>query len=318
MLQEAYQGHIIALIEEIHKSGKMLRDLANRSAVHRSRAPIVSNHLNVLLPCFSKSLRDIIACCDDKTIARPLRWQKMYHDMVKESGGMGPPQRFLTYNEFLAQLLFLVVRDRHFDPGQLSTLSATIADLRERQGLPAPVQSPTVNPSDPVAAAQEQLAVSSARHAPAGQNQVVLIAHPSDPVHWCEQVFSLPLSSRTDMGLADRSFAHGPFVPEGSQTTVVARHVFMRRTFDRGRICVKFIENDAANRAPWISVRLLSPGGVGQSYSYQGHHELCVRRDANSLVLMRWSRSARCAKDWLVLGFITWEGEFARGGIGTH
>lgn len=312
MLSKSYHGHLVALTEEIRKSAKFLRDLADRGHVHHSRAPIVSNHLNVLLPCLSKSLRDITSRYDDKTISRELRWRKMYHDMVKESGGLGPPQRFMMYNDFLLQLLFLLVRDKNFDPGQLEALRAGILDLRERRGIPAPVQSPTITSVGPINVASNQLFRPGPGPSQEGQNGVVLVPLPRERTHWCKQVFSLPLSSHTDMGLPDRSRALGPFMPEGDQMGVLARRTLVRRSFDNGRLCVTFLENGAANDAPWVAVRVCGPGGAGQSFSYRGHHELCVRRDSNTLVLMRWSRSARCARDWLVLGFVTWEGEFER------
>lgn len=314
VLSESYHGHMVALAEEIRKSAKLLRDLADRSYVHHSRAPIVSNHLNVILPCFSKSLRDITTRYDDKTISRENRWRKMYNDMVEESGGLGPPQRFMMYNGFLFQLLFLLVRDRNYDPGQLEALRASILDLRQRRGLPAPVQSPTITSLSPVVPIRPVTIVPNQvirpLPGPRQETQVVLVQLPRERAHWCEQVFSLPLSSRTDMGLPERSRALGPFVPEGGKTEVVARRTLVRRSFDKGRICVTFLENGAADDAAWVRVRVLGPGGVGQSFSYRGHHELCVHRDGNTLVLMRWSRSMRCARDWLLLGFVTWEGEF--------
>lgn len=294
-------GHLVALIEEIHKSAKLIRDLASRSQVHNARAPIVSSHLGVLLPCLSKSLRDITQRYEDRTISRERRWRKMYHDMVEESGGLGPPQRFMVYNEFLLQLIYLLVRDTKYDPGQLEVLRARILDLRQRRGIALAPSQPTPITTN-VVVTQGQVG---------GQGAIVVVPLPSERVHWCEQVFSLPLSSRTDLGQPERSRALGPFVPEGGdpQHPVVARRIFLRRSFDEGRMCVMFVENAAANGASWVMVRLLLPGGVGQIFSYRGHHELCVRRQGNALVLMRWSRSSRCAKDWAVLCFATWEGE---------
>lgn len=294
-------GHLVALIEEIRKSAKLLRDLASRSQVHHSRAPIVSSHLCVVLPCLSKSLRDISQRYEDTTITREQRWRKIYHDMVKESGGLGPPQRFMMYNDFLLQLIYLLVRDTKYDPGQLEALRARILDLRQRRGIAlAPSQSTTITTN----------AVATQGHM-GGPGTVIVVPLPSERVHWCEQVFSLPLSSRTDMGQSERSCALGPFVPEGGdpQHPVAARRTLLRRSFDGGRICVMFVENAAANGASWVAVRVLVPGGVGQVFSYRGHHELCVRRQGNALVLMRWSRSSRCARDWAVLCFVTWEGE---------
>lgn len=321
---------MVALTEEIRRSSKILRDLADQSRVHSSRVPIVSNHLNVVLPCMSRSLRDITAHYDNKTLSRELRWRTMYYDMSKESGGMGPPQRFMMYNHFLGLLFYLLVRDKNFDPGQLEALRSRILDLRSRRGIPEPAQSPAaINAAAAAAATTASIAGPDQLIRQATTTTTVIPFPPRERVgagagagaaasaaaaatHWCEQVFAQPPSSHTDMGLPDRSRAFGPWSPNDD---LHPRRTLLRRSFDNDRLCVTFIEADdgRGGTAPWVVITRIGGGGGGGGgahyVSYQGHHELCVLREGNALVLKRWSRSARCAKDWAMLSFVTWEGE---------
>lgn len=314
---------MVALTEEIRKSAKLLRDLGGRGPAHMPRAPAVANHLNVLLPCLSRSLRDITARCDDKTVSRELRWRGLYHAFVKESGGgLGPPQRFMVYNDFLAQLLCLLTRDGGHDPARLEALRARILDLRHRRGIPAPVQSPTEAAVATIAdggrggGGPHQLIRRgfAAPRGPGGPSDALVAAvvpqPPRSRAHWCEQVFAPPLSSRTDMGLPERSRAFGPFTA-AALPPPSARRVLVRRAFDGGRLGVELVENAAAGGAPWVVVAVPQQGGGDGGRvltSARGCHELCVRRERNALFLMRWSRSEGCAKDWVVLCFVTWEG----------
>jgi hypothetical protein len=110
VLPESLHGHMIFLIEEMRGSGRLLRDLGDRSQVHISRAPIVVSHLNLVLPCLCKTLRDITTHLDDKTLSREIRWRKMYHKMTEEAGGVPLPQRFVLYNHFLSLLKDLLTR----------------------------------------------------------------------------------------------------------------------------------------------------------------------------------------------------------------
>jgi hypothetical protein len=110
VLPENFHGHMILVSEEIRKCCVLLRDLADRSQVHISRVPVVLDYLYVLLPCLSKSLRDIKAYIDDKTLSREIRWRKMYNKMTEEAGGLLLPQRFILYNQFLLMLRYLLTR----------------------------------------------------------------------------------------------------------------------------------------------------------------------------------------------------------------
>lgn len=281
-LQESYHGHLNAVIEEIRRSVRILRDLADRSHLHVSRAPVVANHLNVVLPCMSKTLRDITGYYDDKTITRETRWRKMYHEMLKE-GGLPLPQRFMMYNHFLTLLLFLLTRDKNYDQAQLELIRVRIMDLRQRRGIPAPVQAPVME-----LVRLETMVAPLMRERP----------------HWADLVFNLPLVSRTDMKGPERSQAFGPFAPAGDINIPDAAKVLLRRSFDNDRLCLMIAIN-AMDGAPYIVLRVYDAGT--EWFCYRGVHEVCIYRDENSLKLKRWSVTSQSSKIWAILSFITWE-----------
>lgn len=296
-------------------SSQMLRELAGHSGKHKSRTPIVGNHLNLLLPCMSKTLRDITDYYNDKTISRELRWRKMYHEMMKEAGGISVPQRFILYNHFLRLLLCLLTKDKHFDPGQLEMLRHKILDLRQRRGIPVPVQKPAAG-----AAAGPSLDHQVVNHRPSANRQTPppppqasnrpqdasIVPLPRERVHWCQAVFALPLSSRTDIPGPEKSRVGPPFAPPWDPNRPVERKVLMRRSFDSQKMCVKFILD--AKDTPFVDIRMYSGGAPW--HAWWGHHEVRLRREGNTLVLSRRSRYVPEWKVWAMLSFVTWEGKF--------
>lgn len=293
-LAHSLHGPMILLAEEVWKSGRVLRELADRGHVHVSRATAVVNHLNVVLPGLSKSLRDITGYYDDKTITRELRWRKMYHEMKKEADGMELVPRFQLYNRFLSLLVGMLVRGGEKaatppqDRVQLDVLRARIMALRDRQGLPAPTQSPV--------AEQMAMVPLSARERP----------------HWAEHVFAHPPSSHTDMHEPQRSHAKGPFISAAAAAAgagprlPVAARILLRRSFDNDHLGLLIIIN-AANSGPYFVLRVYEGGQ--QLFSYRGIHEICVEQVGSTLRLKRWSHSIQGPKLWAVLSFVTWEGK---------
>ncbi|SPQ18953.1 ac2ded5a-847b-42b1-9134-2f1cee772df4 [Thermothielavioides terrestris] len=128
-LPESFHSHLIALAEEIRASTRLLRGLADRSQVHVGRVPLLANYLDVLLPCLSRTLNDITAHYEDKTLSRETRWRKMYNKMTEEAGGLPLPQRFVLYNHFLCLLKQLLTRSPSFDLNTLEILRARIVEL---------------------------------------------------------------------------------------------------------------------------------------------------------------------------------------------
>lgn len=109
-LVEANNPHMAALIDEIRACAFYLRELVDLSHVYQDRAPVVLNHLNVVLPCLSRSLRDITTFYEDRSMNKRTRWRTMYHNMTNEADGLKLPERFELYNYFLRSLRDVVVR----------------------------------------------------------------------------------------------------------------------------------------------------------------------------------------------------------------
>jgi hypothetical protein len=168
---------LMATIEEIRYSSAILRELADLSQIHQDRVPVVLNYLNTVLPCLSRTLRDIKSHYEDKALSRHKRWQKMNHDMAEEVDGIYLAERFHIYKSYLMCLRDLLTRSPNFDLNTLDILGERILKMRETRGIPPP---------------------------PARVGPVVgvetLMAPMIDPnIHWAENIFSLPLPSRTKM-----------------------------------------------------------------------------------------------------------------------
>jgi hypothetical protein len=109
-LAESYHAQITALIEEIRTTSNILRQLFERAGAFFNRVPVVLDYLNIVLPCLSRTLRDITTFYEDRALAKDLRWRKMYHKMMAEAGNMPLLHRFSLYNHFLTVLVQLLVR----------------------------------------------------------------------------------------------------------------------------------------------------------------------------------------------------------------
>ncbi|KAK3394626.1 hypothetical protein B0H63DRAFT_506302 [Podospora didyma] len=282
-LPVSFHTHLIALTEEIRSSSRLLRDLADRSQVHISRVPIVLNHLGVLLPCLCKTLRDITTYYEDKTLSREIRWRKMYNKMTEEAGGLPLPNRFVLYNNFLSLLKQLLTRSPNFDLNSLEALRTRLLALREQRGIPPPpVQS-----------------------GPLIRQDLMSLAVVQEPnAHWAEQIFSLPLPSRTALKHPRSSKSYGPFFPWGHLNIPAEPKILFRRPFDNDKISIVVFLN-SVDQSPYILMRTIQGGNPW--FSMYGVHELCIGREGSALQLKRWSRSEQASKLWAALYFLTWE-----------
>lgn len=282
-LPEAYGGTITSLVDEIRRSARKLRDLADRSQMHFTRVPILLNYLDVILPCYSKTLRDITEFYEDRTVSKDMRWRRMYHKMTQEVSGLPLPQRFMLYNCFLESLRHLLMRSTLFDLNGLETLRTRIIKLREARGLPTPTTQlgPVLRP------------------------EIMLRPAPQDPtLHWAEQIFSLPLTSRTALKHIRPSTAYGPFQAWGQLNIPKQVKMLFRRPFDEDRLALMTYLNHV-NQTPYFLLRTYHLGG--QWFSLLGAHELFIRREGSALLLERYSSSQMGVKLWASLYFKTWE-----------
>lgn len=111
-LPEANRRQLRSLIDEIRTTSLILRELADLSQVHQDRVPLVLDPLNTVLPCLSRSLRDIITHYENRKLTKVNRWRTMFHEMTNEAGGLQLqlPQRFVVYNHYLTAIRNLLFR----------------------------------------------------------------------------------------------------------------------------------------------------------------------------------------------------------------
>lgn len=109
-LGENNDVHMASIVDSIRACACHLRELADLSQIHQERIRIVLNHLNVILPCLSRTLRDITTYYEDRSMSKKNRWRTMYHNMAEEAEGMTLPHRFKLYNYFLKSLRDVLIR----------------------------------------------------------------------------------------------------------------------------------------------------------------------------------------------------------------
>ncbi|PNP42571.1 hypothetical protein TGAMA5MH_05312 [Trichoderma gamsii] len=281
-LPEANRRQLRSLIDEIRTTSLILRELADLSQVHQDRVPLVLDPLNTILPCLSRSLRDIVTHYENRKLTKVNRWRTMFHDMTNEAGGLQLPQRFVVYNHYLTAIRNLLSRSPDFDLKMMEAFRLQILNLREARGIPPP----------PIQAGP---LVRYGTIAPIGKDT---------SVHWAEQIFSIPLPSRSALkgGLPSESF--GPHRPWGHLTIPTNSKVLFRRPVDDDKISL-IAYSDGRDGSPYLLLRTFYMGGPW--FSLRGVHELCIQRENDSIQFTRWSHSENCSKLWATLRFGTWE-----------
>ncbi|PHH73581.1 hypothetical protein CDD82_5381 [Ophiocordyceps australis] len=283
-LGDCAKSHLASIVQEIATGARLLRELADLSQIHLNRVPLILNPLNVVLPCLSRSLRDIATHCADKSLSRSNRWRLLHCTMVNETGGLSLLRRFDTYNQFFASIRGLLIRSSDFDVIKSEKLSSTIMHLREARGIPSP----------------------SIQIEPLGHFDVRDSLDNQSKIHWAERIFSLNLPSRTALvgrQLCSKSF--GPHHPWGFLKIPTNSKVLLRRSFNDDQLSL-IIYRDAEDQSACLLIRVFEQGIPW--FSMRGVHELCIERDRSSLHLKRWSFSEGHSKAWAVLCFTTWEG----------
>ncbi|KAH7269809.1 uncharacterized protein BKA55DRAFT_588418 [Fusarium redolens] len=257
-LGEGTHTHLLMTMEEISISGQLLRELAEYSKVHFSRVPVVLDYLEILLPCLSRSLRDITTYYEDRTLTKENRWRKMYHSMTQEAGGLSLPQRFILYNRFLSLLRELLLRSPNFDFNTMECTRLQLMQLREARGIPPPPirLNSTIRP-DSVLDDDSSIASN---------------------IHWAEKIFSLPLPSRTPLKHQQSSFNERQITLIVYQSGRDRCPYFLLRTFHMG--------------TPWFSLRgahelCVERNGSSLQFWRWSSSEQCPKMWAN-LCFMTW------------------------------
>ncbi|KAK1240830.1 hypothetical protein MKX07_006263 [Trichoderma sp. CBMAI-0711] len=281
-LPEANRRHLRPLIDEIRTSSLLLRELADLSQVHQDRVPLVLDPLNTVLPCMSRSLRDITTHYENQKLTKVNRWRTMFHEMTNEAGGLQLPQRFVVYNHYLAAIRDLLSRSPNFDLNMMEAFRLQIMNLREARGIPPP----------PIQAG------------PLVRYGAIPPADTDPSIHWSEQIFSLPLPSRSPFKSQLPSESFGPHRPWGHLSIPNNSKVLFRRPIDDDKIAL-IAYSDGRDGSPYLLLRTFYMGGPW--FSVRGVHELCIQRENEAIHFKRWSRSENCSKLWATLRFQTWE-----------
>lgn len=283
-LGEGTHTHLLLTMEEVSISGQLLRELAEYSKVHFSRVPVVLDYLEIILPCLSRSLRDITTYYEDRTLTKENRWRKMYHSMTQEAGGLSLPQRFILYNRFLSLLGKLLLRSPNFDFNTMECTRLQLMQLREARGIPPPPirLDSTIRPDSML---DDDSGI-------------------ANNIHWAEKIFSLPLPSRTPLKHQQSSKAYGPHAPWSQVRMPSDARILFIRSFDERQITL-IVYQSGRDRCPYLLLRTFHMGTPW--FSLRGAHELCVERNGSSLQFWRWSSSEHCPKMWANLCFMTWE-----------
>ncbi|KAJ8118936.1 hypothetical protein ONZ43_g3895 [Nemania bipapillata] len=186
-ITEQLHSHLSAVIEQLQGTSRLLRGLADKSQVYLPHVMI--DYLNVILPCLSRSLRDIMGYYEDKSMNKEHRWRAMYHGMSKELQGTTLPARFVMYNQFLQQLDFMLTRDPNFDVNAMEALRSRILQLREARHIDPPTPTPTDF---------------------ARRNNALDFWGQETESHWAEAIFTQPFPSRREFRNRGKSDIYGP------------------------------------------------------------------------------------------------------------
>ncbi|KAI0011645.1 hypothetical protein F4779DRAFT_626477 [Xylariaceae sp. FL0662B] len=284
-LPEQLHPHLNAVINEIHITSRLLRDIMDQSHVHVSRVPAVLDYLNVVLPCLCKTLRDIMGYIEDKSLTKDRRWRMMYHKMGNELPGTTLPARFIMYNQFLRLLQDLLTRSVNFDLNAVESLRLRILQLREARQIPSP---------NPI------------RTDMIRKDEALEFWSQETKSHWAEAIFTQPLPTRREFKKHGHSEVFGPLKKLGHLPPLPRDvKILVKRSFDNDSVSVIFFVQ-LSNQAPSVLIR--TTHFSGSWCSVLGVHELCIyRKNDSTLTLERWSQSERRPKPWANLSFFTWE-----------
>jgi hypothetical protein len=115
------QAPLASAKNSIQTSSRLLRELSDLLLIHRSRSPLVSDYLVLLLPCIAQTLRDIQYYIGDGQKTFKQRWVTLENHIHTENAQLrlirksqkddaATSVRFDVYVEFLIQLARLMSR----------------------------------------------------------------------------------------------------------------------------------------------------------------------------------------------------------------
>ncbi|QLI73627.1 uncharacterized protein G6M90_00g102670 [Metarhizium brunneum] len=283
-LNEPSNSYLADTVKEIASVARRLRELADIAQVNRDCLIYVLDPLNIVLPCLSKSLRDIKAYYDRCSLSKENRWRNMYHCMKDEVNGLSLPDRFKIYYEY-ATLLRNFLRRTPSSKYKIKSLERRILRLREARGI---VQARRVY--------FKQVRLFSIQDIP-HIDWTRLITH------WAEHIFSSPWP-RTPMKNTAQTISLGPHHELGHYDIPMYSKVLLRQSFDGDKVSLTVFLNSQDDCA-YLLLRMFKDEKPW--FSLRGVHELCIKRCGDSLRFRRWSMNANNSKIWAKLCFNAWE-----------
>lgn len=109
VLDLEFYDQISEVLREVESTSRLLRDLYDLFPIYRSRVPIVLYYLNVVLPSFQRTLKEMKVYLEHENLPARAQWTLM-SDRLNQQGGMTLAARFVMYVELLVQLVRLLSR----------------------------------------------------------------------------------------------------------------------------------------------------------------------------------------------------------------
>ncbi|TVY20031.1 hypothetical protein LARI1_G002115 [Lachnellula arida] len=273
-LKPEYYENISAVLKEVESASRLLRDMYDLFPIYRTRVPVVLYYLNIILPTFQKTMRDMLIYIDNGEIPARTQWTLM-SQRLSDQGGMTLAQRFVMYCEALVQ----TVRKREEE--KINMDSALIPFVMTDPRVPiVPHQAPP-QPS------QAELEESQRRH-------------------WAEKIFDDQPHSITRLKHRRWSKCFGPPMVDSMLELPHGSTVLFKLPFDKNKLSVTlYLHADGADLTRLLC-RWVDPY-FNPLYSCYGVHELCIRRKGSSLQFQRWNHYISRSKIWMALFFKSWE-----------
>ncbi|KAG9248710.1 hypothetical protein BJ878DRAFT_308741 [Calycina marina] len=277
-----FHDAITDLLREIETTSRILRDLHDLCSIYSNRIPIVIYYINVILPCLSKTLRDMMIFIDNDQLLFMAQWTLM-NERLEAEGGMKNVDRFVMYIEFLVQIVRLLSRSVLYDPTGLEVLRTRVLLLRAKRGFPAPPVpiQPHIAPNKPT-------------------------YQDIEGRHWSEKVFEKHPTPGIGLKSRRHSRCYGPPMPIAILGHVPGSTVLFKLPFDKNQLSVIMFMHPQGLDITRLFCRSIDAFN-NPMYACYGVHELCIKRSGACLQFRMWNAAAWSSNVWLALFFRTWE-----------
>ncbi|KFY04085.1 hypothetical protein O988_01006, partial [Pseudogymnoascus sp. VKM F-3808] len=279
-LDSSAHADITNVINEVLHSGSLLRDLSDLLRIYRNRVCLVREFLNILMPCFERSVDDIRHHLGEKGRSFAQIWVGITGRMSREGGG-SLYTRFIMYNGYMVQLVRLLSRPSMYEATVLKSLIERTLRLRAARGIEAPRMLPLLPLSSQVRIIQQ------------------------GRIHWAQQIFDRK-HALTRMRHQDVSCCYASSTPDAALEIPPGSTVLFKLKFNQNMLSVVLYLPPSTPSAARLLCRWTSHDG-SPAYASRGLHELRIKRKGCALKLERWSVERGKPECWLVLFFKGWE-----------